>query len=193
MDSQFDQIRAYYHHMVPAIDAAAWADLQGRLTTQLLPKGGVLLRNGDICRYVTFINKGLLRYYYLSEGREVCTGFLAENSYVSEYASFLTQQPATANIDALEDCEVLHLSLADMQWMYRHHPVMETFGRRMAEQLFIEVSNQNSRLLTLSPEERYDWLIDQRPSLLQRVPQYMIASLLGITPEHLSRIRKRKK
>jgi len=153
----------------------------------------VLLRNGEICRYVTFINKGLLRYYYLSDGREICTGFLAENSYVSEYASFLTQQPAAANIDALEDCELLHLSYSDMQWMYRHYPVMETFGRRMAENLFIEVSNHNSRLLGNTPEERYSWLIAHRPFIIQRVPQYMIASWLGISPEHLSRIRKKRK
>lgn len=189
----FSAIKAYYQELAPAITAAAWNDLEQRFTVQSLPKGGVLLRNGDICRYVTFINKGLLRYYYLVDGREICTGFLAEHSYISDYASFLRQKPATANIDALEDSELIHLSHDDMLWMYRHHPVMETFGRRIAENLFIEVSDHNSRLLSTTPEERYAWLVKHRPFIVQRVPQYMIASLLGITPEHLSRIRRKRK
>lgn len=189
----FSAIKAYYQQLVPAMTDSVWHDLERRLMVQSLNKGDVLLRSGEVCRYVTFINKGLLRYYFQADGREICTGFLAENSYISEYASFLTRQPATANIDALENCELVHLAYDDMLWMYRHHPMMETFGRRIAENLFIEVSHHNSRLLINSPEERYDWLLENRPFIIQRVPQYMIASLLGITPEHLSRIRRKKK
>jgi CRP-like cAMP-binding protein len=189
----FTAIKAYYQQLAPAMTDHDWQHLQERLTVQELKKGEWLLRNGEVCRHVTFINKGLLRYYYLVDGKEIATGFLADHQYVSDYASFLTRTPATANIDALEDCELFHLSYDDMHWMYKHHPVMETFGRKIAEYLFIDVSQHNSRLLCFTPEERYQWLTDHRPFIIQRVPQYMIASLLGITPEHLSRIRKKKR
>jgi CRP/FNR family transcriptional regulator, anaerobic regulatory protein len=75
--------------------------------------------------------------------------------------------------------------------LYKTNPVFEIFGRKIAELLFNMISMQTVRLLTLSPEERYQSLMETQPFVLQRVPQYMIASFIGITPEHLSRLRKK--
>ncbi len=177
--------------MVPDFTEEDWHYLKQTLTVQTLQKGTALIRNGDICRQVSFINKGLLRLYYLADGKEVATGFVPENNYVSCYASFLTSQPSSENIDVLEDCELINLSFTDMQTLYNTRPVFERFGRKIAEQLFILISSQTTRLLSLSPEERYQYVIRNQPYIIQRVPQYMIASYIGITPEHLSRLRKK--
>jgi CRP-like cAMP-binding protein len=187
----FDQIKAYYQKKIPDMQEEDWNRLKEHLTVQYLKKGEFLTRNGDICRHVSFINRGLLRMFYLVEGKEVCTGFMAENEYFAAYDSFLTHEPSAGNIDALEDCELINLSFNDMQTLYRSNPVFEIFGRKIAEMLFILLSSQTNRLLTLTPEERYQMLLDKQPALIQRVPQYMIASFIGITPEHLSRIRKK--
>jgi CRP-like cAMP-binding protein len=187
----FTQIKAYYKRLIPLLKEEEWQDLQEKLTVQQLKKGEFLTRAGEICRQVSFINKGLLRLFYLVDGREISTGFLAENEYISQYDSFLNQQPSAGNIDALEDCEVINLSYEHMQALYQSRPVFEIFGRKMAEKLFIMISTQTTRLLTLTPEERYKVVLEEKPFIIQRVPQYMIASLIGITPEHLSRIRKK--
>jgi CRP-like cAMP-binding protein len=117
--------------------------------------------------------------------------FGRENEYLAQYDSFLTRTPSAGNIDALEDCELINLSYDDIQKLYESFPVFERFGRKVAEMLFIMISSQTNRLLTLSPEERYQQLQEEQSYILQRVPQYMIASYIGITPEHLSRLRKR--
>lgn len=188
----FDRIRQYYERLMPGLSPGDWGALEQCLQLQQFRKGEFLIRNGEVSRTVSFINKGIVRLFYLSDGREICTGFVAENEYVSAYASFLTQTPSAENIEALEDTEVVQLSYTDMQRLYRSHPVYEKFGRKIAESLFIMVSMQTAGLLTLSPEERYRTITEQQPFIIQRVPQYMIASYIGITPEHLSRLRKKR-
>ena len=168
-----------------------WNVLQEKFRVQHLKKGELLTRNGDICRQVSFINKGLLRMFYLVDGKEICTGFAPEGEYLAQYDSFLTRQPSAGNIDALEDCELINLSYEDMQALYKSNTVFEIFGRKIAEMLFIMISSQTNSLLTLTPEERYQNIILHQPYIIQRVPQYMIASYIGITPEHLSRLRKK--
>lgn len=187
----FDQVKAYYTKLVPGLREEDWNVMQEKFTIQKLKRGELLIRNGEICRQVNFINKGLLRMFYMIDGREICTGFINENEYISQYDSFLTKQPSTGNIDALEDCELINLSYDDMQAIYKTNPVFERFGRKIAEMLFIMISFQATRLLTMTPEERYQSVIEYQPFVIQRVPQYMIASYIGITPEHLSRLRKK--
>jgi len=187
----FSQIKDYYKNLLPNLREDDWAALEGRLTIQKLKKGELLTRQGDISRTVSFINSGLLRMFYLVDGKEISTGFMCEGEYISQYDSFLLQQPSAGNIDALEDCELVNLSYSDMQELYQMHPVFQTFGRRIAEKLFIMVTSQTTKLLTLTPEERYQAVLKHQPFVIKRVPQYMIASFIGITPEHLSRLRRK--
>lgn len=187
----FEKVHDYYKRLVPGMTVTEWKALESKLTVETIPKGSILIRQGEISRTVSFINKGLVRIYYLSDGKEINTGFIAENEYVSSYSSFLTRQPSAENIDALEDCDLINLSYESMQELYLSHPIYERFGRKIAEMLYIMVSSHTTLLLTLSPEERYQTMLQQQPYLIQRVPQYMIASFIGITPEHLSRIRKK--
>lgn len=185
------KIKAYYQTIIPQLQEEEWNSLQHRLTIQYLKKGQLLTRNGEVCKQVSFINEGLLRMFYLVDGKEISTGFVPENNYLAQYDSFLTLEPSTGNIDALEDCELINLSYEDMQALYKEKPVFQIFGRKIAEMLFIMISSQTTSLLTLRPEERYRNLMEHEPYIAQRVPQYMIASYIGITPEHLSRLRRK--
>jgi CRP-like cAMP-binding protein len=187
----FEKIKKYYKRLAPALTEDDLQVLEEKLTVQQLHKGDYLVRQGEVCRNVSFINFGLLRLFSIEDGKEICKGFVREDDYVSEYTSFLTQHPALENLEALEDCEVVNLSYINMQSLYKSNPVFEQFGRKIAEQLFIMLSTYNSSLLALTPEERYMIILDTQPEIIQRVPQYMIASYVGVSPEHLSRIRKK--
>jgi CRP-like cAMP-binding protein len=110
---------------------------------------------------------------------------------MSEYESFLTQSPATFAVDALEPTTLVLYHREDMQRLYRLRPETNIWGRMIAEQLYISLSRRVWSFQSQSPEARYQELIAERPDLLQRVPLYMIASCIGVTPEALSRIRRR--
>lgn len=191
MEKHFKQIHAYYKNLLPELSAEAWAYCTGKFTIRQLKKGEWLVREGEVCRYVSYINKGMLCVYRVSEGNKMVGGFFAEDTYISEYTSFLTQQPATMFIEALEDTEVVDLRFEDMQEAYRQFKVLERFGRLMAEHLFKQLDARVYSLHSLTAEQRYLHLLENTPSIFQRVSQYLIASYLGVTPEALSRIRKR--
>ncbi len=129
--------------------------------------------------------------YYDVEGVEYVRQFHFERSFCSEYQSFLTEKPALMSLQALEDSELLLISHTDLHALFRLNKEFERIGRIVAEQSFIFVSQRFASMLLEDPETRYQNLVRERPKVVQRVPQYMIASYLGITPEALSRIRKR--
>ncbi|MGL6068220.1 MAG: Crp/Fnr family transcriptional regulator [Sediminibacterium sp.] len=187
----FQNIRAYYFRLMPHLTEAEWQALEERLTIKIYIKGDHIVKQGEVCNQVYFINSGFLRFYKIIDGKEISTGFMGANQYVSSYDSFLTRKPAFENLQALEDAELHCLSYDDMQFLYKQYPVYQMFGRVIAEQLFIWVNERTNALLLLSPEQRYENMINNQSEVLQRVPQYMLASYIGVTPEHLSRIRKK--
>ena len=150
-----------------------------------------ILRVGQVCNFAAYINKGLLRYYYITDNKEHTGRIFKEDSWTSEYASFLSKTPSAVSIEALEDTELFMLSYEGIQRGYDKAKVFERFGRLMAEALFIDVVNKSSDFLTKTPEERYLDLMQQEPEIINRVPLKHIASMIGIEPESLSRIRKR--
>ena len=186
----FEQIRKHVASHISLTDEE-WLIVKNCLTPKHVAKRQFLLRDGEVCRHVAFINKGCLRYFYTKENQEV-TGYLFfENSFITDYYSFLTQQPAIQNIDTIEDSNLLLLSYGDMQILYERIPAWERFGRMVAESLFICAQQRSASLLFDSAETRYLKLIEERPGVMERVPQYIVASYLGITPETLSRIKGR--
>jgi CRP-like cAMP-binding protein len=187
---QFDQIKKYYSNFIPLSDED-WNLLKPALRLVYLKKGEKLQSEGDICNDVTFCNKGLLKCYHIKDGKEYVEAFFSENDYLSDYSSFLLRQPGKLYIEAIEDCELVLLDYNTIQSFYSKVDNFQKFGRLMAEFLFIQISLRNNSLLFQSPEERYIHFSKNRPDLIQRVPQYIIASYLGVTPEALSRIRKR--
>ncbi len=150
-----------------------------------------ILTNGEICRTVTYINKGLVRYYYIANSKEYTLRVFPENEWFSDYESFLSRKPATICIETLEDTEVFTLTYDAVQKGYNKAKVFERFGRLMAENLFLEIVRRISNQKVMTPEEQYRDMLENTPEFVNRVPMKYIASMLGIEPESLSRIRRR--
>lgn len=186
----FSAIRNFVSRFV-SFTEAEWKAHEVLLKKKLIKKGDYLLKAGEVCNHVTFINKGYFRVYH-NLGQEELTGnFAFEGNYVTDYPSFVSRLPTDDNIVAMEDAEVLLLEYNDLQTAYEQYPVWQKFGRRVAEYILLFVVDRNKALLFLSPEERYVKLMKDRPKVIAKVPLKYIASYLGITPEALSRIRKR--
>jgi CRP-like cAMP-binding protein len=156
-----------------------------------IKKGDFFLADGQVCKQVGFIIKGLIRYYINHNGEDKTYAFGQENNFVCNYESFLPQTPSTKIIQALEDCEMLVISFADLQIFYKSIAQGERFGRLVIGQVFIELLEDLSSFYTDTPEYRYETFLKKHPDLQQRIPQYHIASYVGVKPQSLSRIRKR--
>jgi len=160
---------------------------------QSVAKGTTVLRAGDVAEYLFHIDAGLLRYYYLDEetGDERTGQFFDEGGTVTDAASFLTGAPGTQSIAAVEDSVLLLVPRAALLRAYDEDHATERFGRKMVEAGFLGSQRRAANLLNMSPDDRYRHYVQTRPEIVRRVPQYLLASFLGITPESLSRIRGR--
>lgn len=162
------------------------------LTPKKLRKKQYLLQEGDVCKNIAFVEKGSLRSYTVSEkGSENIIQFALETWLISDLFSFLTGEPATYNIDALEDSELLLTSKSAHEEMLQKLPKYETYARVQITGAYIAMQRRLTSIISLSLEERYTYFSSLYPDIIQRVPQHMIASYMGLTPETLSRVRKR--
>ena len=161
-----------------------------KFKTVSFKKGDYFVNEGQISRYLGFIVKGCLMCVYNNEGKEYIDEFSLDNEFISAYASFITGNPADKDIICLEDCELLILSYSNLQELYEMDPVFERTGRLIAEMLFINWQQRVKSFLLDDAETRYLKLAENRPDLIQRVPQYLVAQYLRVSPETLSRIRK---
>ncbi|WPV01471.1 Crp/Fnr family transcriptional regulator [Mucilaginibacter sp. cycad4] len=160
-------------------------------TEKKLQKGEYLLQEGQVCRSVALIGTGLVRYYVNEDGNEGTYYFGSEGDFVCDYESFLPQLPSDKNIQALEDTLLYVISYDALQKIYREVKAGERLGRLGIEQVFVSVLQQLSSFYKDSPEIRYRRFLKTFANISQRVPQYYIASYVGIKPQSLSRIRKR--
>lgn len=162
------------------------------LTFKKLRKKQYLLQEGDVCKMIAFVEKGALRAYSVDENsNEHIIQFALEGWTISDLFSFLTGEPATYNIDALEDAELVIISKAAHEEMLKTIPKYETFTRLNITGAYLAMQRRLTSIISASVEERYQDFIALYPHIAQRVPQHMIASYMGLTPETLSRIRKR--
>src|SRR5690242_2212686 len=155
-----------------------------------LRKRQYLLQEGDVSRYTSFVEKGMLRTFTVDEkGNEPILQFSPERWLVTDLYSFLTDEPSRYNIEALEDCELLLITKPSWEVLLEKVPAFERYFRILIQNNLIATQRRLISKLTESAEEQYKKLMDAFPTCLQRVPQHMVASFLGITPETLSRIR----
>lgn len=161
-----------------------WNQFSPALVEIPTQKKQFLLSAGEICRYVYFIEKGLLRFYYLKDGQEFVRQFFFEGGFVTDHVSGLMGIPSRLHIDVLEPGMVHGIPFEVFK---KTGPL---FDQAIIQALF-HVSNRMASIFLDTPEEKYRNLLAERPKVIQRIPQYMIASYLGVTPEGLSRIKRR--
>ena len=156
-----------------------------------LRKKQFLLQEGEICLYNSFVEKGILRSFTIDEkGNDHIVQFALEGWWISDMANFFSGNPTTYTIEALEDSELLLITHASLEALLDKVPKFERYQRILLQNAYIALQARIVSSLTETAEEKYTKLINAFPGIVQRVPQHMIASYLGLTPETLSRIRK---
>jgi CRP-like cAMP-binding protein len=156
-----------------------------------LRKRQYLLQEGDVCKHIAFVEKGFLKSYTIDgKGTEHVIQFAFEGWWIGDQLSFLTGEPSIYTIDALEDSEVLLLSHEAQEKMLAAIPKFERYFRILLQNNLIAIQRRLVSSLSHTAEEKYKSLLANYPDIAQRVPQHLIASFLGITPETLSRIKK---
>ncbi len=162
------------------------------LTPKKLRKKQYLLQDGDVCKSICFVEKGALKAYVVDDtGQERITAFALEGWTMGDLYSFIKEEPATLNIDALEDCELVLISKAAHNELLKKMPKYETYFRILMTDAYMALQKRTTNMVSLPLEERYKALTDLYPNLVQRVPQHMIASYMGLSKETLSRVRGR--
>ena len=166
--------------------------IKSYLTPKKLRKKQYLLQAGDVCKYIAFVEKGALRAYSTDEkGSEHIIQFALEGWTISDLYSFMTGEPATYHIDALEDCELILISKTAQEEILARVPKYETYTRMQLTGAYLAMQKRLTSIISLPVEERYTNFITVYPNIAQRVPQHMIASYMGLKPETLSRVRKK--
>ena len=156
-----------------------------------LRKRQYLLQQGDVCRYMAFVAKGLLRTYNVDEkGNEHMSVFGLEGWWLSDINSFLSGEPSLFNIDAIEESELLLISKDDYEKLTLSVPIMDRYFRILYQNSLVTKERRLMSSITHTAEEKYLLLLQSSPEINERIPQHLIASYLGIAPETLSRIRK---
>jgi len=162
------------------------------LRSRSLANGEFLLREGDVCKYESFVVKGCLKTYYLDEmGIEHIIDFSIEEWWADDLYSLLTQTPSKSNIKAIEDTHVLQIGKTDLELLYQKIPKFERFFRILFQNAYITQREQINLALSASARERYLLFIKKKPYAEKRFSQKDIASYLGVTPQFLSVLKKK--
>jgi len=186
----YDQLKSWLDLHI-SLDSDEWQRAQKSWILRDLRKKEFLLQDGDICNFIAFINRGCLRYFSVSDTCDVVYHFFLENSFAWDMDSFLLQQPTQRNMQAMEPTELLILSLDRSIRLEQEIPSWQKFRLTITENAYHCVRHHAEFLLLESADLKYLKLVQEHPDIFQRVPLHMIAAYMNITPETLSRIRKR--
>ena len=166
-------------------------DFMARCYRRKFKKKEILSEDDKIIGEVYFIEKGIIRVKITDlNGTEHTVHFAIENQFIADYRAFLTREKSRYQLEAMEATEVIVLPKEAIEWGYQYLKEGQKLGRLIAEYYFTYLDQRIEHLYTLSPIQRYDLMNQIFPNIHNRVPQHMIASYLGITPIHLSRIKK---
>jgi len=186
------QIKSYLEQ-IATISDVDWEFFMSKLQRRVFSKKAIILKLHDIEDHISFIESGVVRLFIPKEDpeKEITFGFSFKNQFISAYDSFLTQTPSAYQLQALTDTTLLSISYNDLQAVYKTTQIGNLIGRLTAERLFLLKSKREQHLLNLTAEERYLKLFKERPEVLKEIPLKYISSYIGVTPQALSRIRKR--
>jgi len=183
----FNKYLKQFPHYTPEV----FDDILPFLFVKKIDSGNYFLRNGRICKEIGFVEEGLLRLYYLNDGKEITNCFCKENTITTSYSSLITQKESDIAIQAIEPTNLIVFSYHTLQKLYEKNLFWQQLGRLAAESEFITTECHNRFLTTLSATDRYKQILEEDTELLQRVPLNYLATYLQVAPETLSRIRKK--
>jgi CRP-like cAMP-binding protein len=156
-----------------------------------IKKNEVWVKEGKICDQIAFVEHGKLRVYYNDDqGGEVTCYFVTPGNFISSFTSFLTETPTSENISAIEDAKLYVIEKMELEKLSSSVPKIHVWRRIIAENLFIIMEKRIAMLQSQTAQERYEKMIKDNPDIILSVPLQYTASFLGITPQHLSRLRK---
>jgi CRP-like cAMP-binding protein len=185
-----DQIRQVMKQMID-VSEVELNDFLGQTITKTLKRQEILSRPSYVPDEIFFINKGIVRVSITdSDGTEHTIHFALENQFIADYSNFIQKLPSIYSLQTLEETQIVILPRSTIEWGYKNLKDGQKMGRLIAEYYFIYQDDRIKNLFIRTPKERYDKITDVFPNIHNRVPQHMIASYLGITPIHLSRLKK---
>jgi CRP-like cAMP-binding protein len=192
MDLHRTQLTAVMQKMIQ-LSSKELDDFLAQTLIKTFRKQEILNRPGAIPNEIFFVTKGIIRVLVTdNDGVDHTLHFALENQFITDYSCFLLKQPSLYSLQAVEETEVVILPRATIEWGYKHLAEGNKLGRLVAEFYFIYQDNRIKNLYARTPKERYDSITDIFPDIHNRVPQHMIASYLGISAVHLSRLKKEK-
>lgn len=164
--------------------------IAGAFTLKAFSKYDYFVQEGKVSRHLGFVDSGLFQYYSLKDGEEITTYISTENNFTASLLSYLNEEPARENIRALTPGKVWMISKAAVTALQQEIPAFKDFYIRLVEWQICCIDKSRFDLIMLTAEQRYEKMLREEPHLLQQIPLQYLASILGITPRHLSRIRK---
>lgn len=186
-----EKLKDYLNSISP-LAPSAWEEVKPLFSLKVIPKGANYIEAGKFARNIGFLESGILRAYFRNtEGATYNKHFFKAPCFVGGYASLITGTPNQIIQEALTTCHIWVVDYQKFTALYDRHQDLERIARKLAEQFFVQKEQREVELVMLNADERY--LIFQRefPELEQLIPQYHIASYLGVTPTQLSRIRRK--
>jgi len=185
-------IRAFIESVVP-ISQLDWDEFEKRLFYKSFSKNELISRAGEVENYIYFMYEGVSRIFQQKNGMEYTLRFNFPISVFNSYASFITRTSSLINVEAVSSIKTYRMSWNDMQTLYDSAPMADRIGRRMIELLYVQREMKELQMYSKTAEDYYKELITSNEKLTELIPQKYLASYLGITPESLSRIRKKIK
>lgn len=186
------QIIQYLNQIIP-LNPSQQNQLNDLLEYQDVPKDSVLLEVGQVSDRLYFMVEGVLRAYYIRDGKEHTSWLGFENEFAYSVSSFVKQTPSIETMVTISDCTFSTLSYTNLQFLFHQDPVWNTLGRLLFEDTCIRLYRRIHAYQSLSAAERYDQIEKRHPDILNRVKLAHVASYLAMTPETLSRLRATKK
>ncbi|NQX83076.1 MAG: Crp/Fnr family transcriptional regulator [Flavobacteriaceae bacterium] len=186
-----EQISAYLNKYVE-FDKQEIDYIYSKLVLKTFKKKEYILKSGQICRERFFIVEGLVRSFYIdNKGNEKISNFAIENWWITDIESYVRESPSYSYIQTVENTKILMVSKVALEKLFVSIPKLERFFRIISDNTLIALQRKNDIYMQMNSKERYTHLVEGFPSFAQRVPQYMIASYLEMTPEYLSEIRRK--
>lgn len=185
-----DKLLKYFLEIQPLLENEI-AAIDETMVIKHFEKGTVLLKEGQTSTEAYFILEGIIRQYCLIEGEEKTTDFFVDGQWVVSLNTINLNSPSKHYLECCTDCSVLMGDSQKGEYLYKNYPNLETLARKLMTKTFLEQQSKLEAFTINTPIVRYQNLLATCPDLVQRVPQYQIASYIGVTPESLSRIRKR--